>query len=122
MIAIQAVVSIFFGTPLHIISTGDSPQVTAALSLGKLVRPLIHILQLLVNFLTVEGILNKDVHLVTWSSNSQGDQFFTANQNNFYLAVDTDKKIVTLPEDVSKEVCIFIKEVCHENEYFWFIH
>jgi len=95
----------------------ETPQGTAALSLGKLVRPLI---QLLVNFLTIQGILNKDVHLVASSSNSQGDQFF--NQNNFYLAVDTDKKIVTLPEDVSKEMCIFIKEVCHENEYFWFFH
>ena len=40
MIVIQpsvlTVVSIFFGTPLHIISTGDSPHVTAALSLSKL--------------------------------------------------------------------------------------
>ena len=35
--SIVAVVSIFFGTPLHIISTGDSPHVTAALSLGKLI-------------------------------------------------------------------------------------
>ena len=35
--SIVAVVSIFFGAPLHIISTGDSPHVTAALSLGKLI-------------------------------------------------------------------------------------
>jgi len=31
-----AVVSLSLGTPLHIISTGDSPQITAALSLSKL--------------------------------------------------------------------------------------
>ena len=32
-----SVVSVSLGTPLHIISTGDSPQVTAALSLSKLI-------------------------------------------------------------------------------------
>jgi len=40
-----------------------------------------------------------------WSSNSQGDQFFNADQNNFYLAVDEDNNIVALPGDVPDEVC-----------------
>ena len=31
-----ALVSLFLGTPLHIISTGDNTYVTAALSLSKL--------------------------------------------------------------------------------------
>jgi len=34
--SIIALVSLFLGTPLHIISTGDTPYVTAALSLRKL--------------------------------------------------------------------------------------
>jgi len=34
-LSLKAVISVFFGTPLHITSTGDSPHVTAAISLGK---------------------------------------------------------------------------------------
>ncbi|XP_065911310.1 uncharacterized protein [Dysidea avara] len=83
-----AVVSRSLGTPLHIISTGDFPHVTAALSLN-------------------EGVLNKDAHLVAWSSNSQGDQFFNADQNHFYLAVSKNHNIVALPEDVSDEGYIY---------------
>ncbi|XP_065910825.1 uncharacterized protein [Dysidea avara] len=83
-----AAVSLSLGNPLHIISTGDSPYVTAALSL-------------------IEGVLNEDAYLVAWSSNSQGDQFFNADQNNFYLAVDADNKIVALPGDVSDEGYIY---------------
>ncbi|XP_065910794.1 uncharacterized protein [Dysidea avara] len=83
-----AVVSVSLGNPLHIISTGDSPYVTAALSL-------------------IEGVLNEDAYLVAWSSNSQGDQFFNADQNNFYLAVDADNNIVALPGDVPDEGYIY---------------
>ena len=102
------VVSIFFGAPLHIISTGDSPYVTAALSLGKLVNHWHYSYWHLVlynSFSTVQGVLNEDAYLVTWSSNSQGDQFFNADENNFYLAVDEDNNIVALPGDVPDEVC-----------------
>jgi len=108
--SIVTVVSIFFGAPLHIISAGDSPHVTAALSLGKLVNhwhyynPYWHLV-LYNSFSTVQGVLNEDAYLVTWSSNSQGDQFFNADQNNFYLAVDKDNNIVVLPGDVPDEVC-----------------
>ena len=52
-------------------------------------------------------MLNEDAYLVAWSSNSQGDQFFNADQNNFYLAVDADDNIVALPGDVSDEVCTY---------------
>ena len=38
-----AVVSVSLGNPLHIISTGDSPYVTAALSLSKLTIKITHI-------------------------------------------------------------------------------
>ena len=107
--SIVTVVSIFFGAPLHIISTGDSPHVTAALSLGKLVNHWHYSwwhLVLYNSFSTVQGVLNEDAYLVTRSSNSQGDRFFNANENNFYLAVDEDNNIVTLP-DVSDEVCTY---------------
>jgi len=104
------VVSIFFGAPLHIISTEDSSHVTAALSLGKLVNHWHYSYWHLVlynSFSTVQGTLNEDAYLVTWSSNSQADQFFNANENNFYLAVDMDNDIVALSRNVSDEVCTY---------------
>jgi len=52
-------------------------------------------------------VLNEDAHIVTWSSNSQGDHFFNADQNNFYLAVDADNNIVALTGDTSSEVCTY---------------
>ena len=40
--SIIALVSLFLGTPLHIMSTGDTQNVTAALSLSKLTIDIVH--------------------------------------------------------------------------------
>ena len=44
------------------------------------------------------------MQIVSWSSDNQGDQFFNTDENNFYLAVDTDN---TLPGVESDEMCIY---------------
>ena len=73
--------------------------------LYHLVSYLLALLYLTLRLSTVEGVLNEDAHLVSWSSDSQGDQFFNTDENNFYLAVDADNNIVALPGDESDEVC-----------------
>ena len=62
---------------------------------------------MLLTFSTVEGVRNESVYLVSWSSDSQGNQFFNTDENKFYLAVDADNNIVALPGDVSDEVCTY---------------
>ena len=59
------------------------------------------------NISTVEGVRNESAHLVSWSSDSQGNQFFNTDENKFYLAVDADNNIVALPGDVSGEACTY---------------
>jgi len=106
--SIVSVVSRSLGTPLCIISTKDSPpQVTAALSLSELNSIVTYNNFLIINPYTDEGVQKSYAHLVTWSSNSQGDHFFSADNNNFHLAVNRMYNIVALQGDKVCTCCYY---------------
>ena len=46
---------------------------------------------------TADGISNPNAHRVQLSSTGQGEQYFSADNNNYYLTFDTDNNIKVLP-------------------------
>ena len=46
---------------------------------------------------TAEVISNSEVHLVTLSSNGQGAHHLSANDNAYYLGINSDNNIQALP-------------------------
>ena len=47
---------------------------------------------------TAEGKSNPNAHLVTLSSDGQGAHFLSANENTYYVAIDSDNNILVLHE------------------------
>ena len=46
---------------------------------------------------TATIFFNENVHLVTLHSNGQGAHYLSANNHNYYVAIDSDNNIQALP-------------------------
>ena len=47
---------------------------------------------------TAEVLTDPSVHLVNLSTNGQEELFLSANNNTYYVAIDSDNNIQALPE------------------------
>ena len=98
--------------PLHVL-LGESPHATATLSLSKLncQGTYVTVQVICIAVFTAEGNSNPNAHLVTLSSNGQGAHFLSANNNTYYVAIDSDNILVLheseRPVNVRKLIILF---------------
>ena len=57
---------------------------------------------------TAERIFNPNAHLVNLSANGQGAYYLSANDNTYYVAIDSDNNIQALPGSEIPNVSLVI--------------